>query len=271
MLMSDYIESLQTDIKAIEDQPEKVCCDKSETETLENVKLVLSKNFSDYDALAKENSALKTFLSFALNVNPAQLKNIVQSKGLSHQLANEKVDTSVIKELDTMCKFFAIQDVYASFPSDMSTQELWDTLLSDEETPFEHEELVPWFKYENDAYAFVQERLKDRYDVFMSHALEAITKTYVQQPKVSLHYFKRSVKQVSEGIIAILSGNADYRASDETQMAWIFNLSTLNDIASCDKEDREYEDSYYNDLNALIDEIKANGCNGLFLSNGDKL
>lgn len=266
MSMSDYIKSLKEDLKAIKNQPEKGCCDKVETEALESVALVLSRNFHDYDTLAKENSALKTFLSSALSANRLQIEHIVQANGLS-----SKIHVPMIFSLDTMCKIFAVKDVYSSYPEDISIQDLWEALLRDEEKPFEHEDLTPWHKYENDAYSFVQAQLEDRYDVFMSQALEAITKVYLQQPKVSLHYFKRSVKQVSEGIVAILSGNSDYRASDETQMAWIFNLSTLNDIASCNKEDREHEDSYYNDLNALIDEIKATGCNGLFLSNGDTL
>lgn len=266
MLMRDYIKSLLEDIEAMKQQPEQTCCYKAETEALESVTLVLSKYFKDYDGLKRENTVLKSFLFSALNASRFQLEHIVQTEGNS-----SKIHIPMIFKLDIRCKQYAIEDIYSDYPKDILIQDLWDALLNDEGKPFEHEDLVLWFKYENDRREYIQEKLQDRYDVFMHQALETISAVYLQQPKVSLHYFKRLVKDVSEGVVKLLSDNADYRASDETQMAWIFNLSTLSDIASCDKEDREYEDSYYNDLNALIDEIKASGCNGLFLSNGEML
>lgn len=101
-------------------------------------------------------------------------------------------------------------------------------------------------------------------------------KNTTTQDANTLLLYKTSAQELSEDIIDMLDGEADYVYTGLGKGSMIFDLDTLKTILSSYEEDTGDEeapdigsDSSYLEFSALIEKVAMNGCKGLLLTNGD--
>ena len=100
-------------------------------------------------------------------------------------------------------------------------------------------------------------------------------KNTTTQDTNTLLLYKTSAQELSEDIIDMLDGEADYVYTGLGKGSMIFDLDTLTNILSSYEEDRGDDkndmgsDSSYQEFSALIEKVAMNGCKGLLLVLGD--
>ena len=308
MGMKDYIQSLHEGAKKIESFEGHGCCEKQELQVLESTIVVLQKHFSDYDMLCFENKAMAEFLT-SLGYSQEQVTDIanggkpkteiqllqaevaeMEKDGMANINAIERFNRKIkslqnhsvitveaMDEISTKSKQSAMDDIYSSFPEDMGTEELWETIMTNDE--FNHDDLVICEKYECCSIDIIREQLDIISSVYEKYALEIINLVKPSlkpiQTQNTLLLYKTSVQELSKDVIAMLEDEGDFVSTGLHVGPWIFNLSTLNNILSsyeedvCDKEALDTgSDSSYLEFSALIEKVAMNGCKGLFLTNG---
>ena len=189
-------------------------------------------------------------------------------------LQNHSVITvEAMDEISTKSKQSAMDDIYSSFPEDMGTEELWETIMTNDE--FNHDDLVICEKYECCSIDIIREQLDIISSVYEKYALEIINLVKPIQTQNTLLLYKTSVQELSEDVIVMLDGESDYVATGLGRGSMIFDLDTLKTILSSYEEDTGDEeapdigsDSSYLEFSALIEKVAMNGCKGLLLTNG---
>ena len=304
MSMDGYMESLAGDIEQIKAHPEKGCCDAVEAEVLENVLGIMNSHFSDYDMICAENKAMAEFLT-SLGYSQEQVTDIanggkpkteiqllqaevaeMEKDGMANINAIERFNRKIkslqnhsvitveaMDEISTKSKQSAMDDIYSSFPEDMGTEELWETIMTNDE--FNHDDLVICEKYECCSIDIIREQLDIISSVYEKYALEIINLVKPIQTQNTLLLYKTSVQELSEDVIVMLDGESDYVATGLGRGSMIFDLDTLKTILSSYEEDTGDEefpdigsDSSYLEFSALIEKVAMNGCKGLLLTNG---
>lgn len=306
--MEDYMGYLTDTIAQIKALSHYGCCDQKEKYVMEEVFNSLNTNFSDYDTFCSENKAMAEFLT-SLGYSQEQVTDIanggkpkteiqllqaevaeMEKDGMANINAierfNRKIESlqnhSVITveamgEISSKSKQCAMDDIYSSFPEDMGTEELWETIMTNDE--FNHDDLVICEKYECCSIDIIREQLDIISSVYEKYALEIINLVKpslkpIQTQNILLLY-KTSVQELSEDVVVMLDGESDYVAIGLGRGSMIFDLDTLKTILSSYEEDMGDEeapdigsDSSYLEFSALIEKVAMNGCKGLFLTNG---
>lgn len=276
---------------------------------LENVEKQLSAHFGDYDTFCSENKAMAEFLT-SLGYSQDQVTDIanggkpkteiqllqaevaeMEKDGMANINAIERFNKKIkslqnhsvitveaMDEISTKSKQSAMDDIYSSFPEDMGTDELWETIMTNDE--FNHDDLVICEKYECCSIDIIREQLNILFSGHKKYALEIINLAKPSlkpiQDQNTLLLYKTSVQELSEDVIVMLDGESDYVATGLGRGSMIFDLDTLKTILSSYEEDTGDEeapdtgsDSSYLEFSALIEKVAMNGCKGLLLTNGD--
>lgn len=308
MSMDGYMESLAGDIEQIKAHPEKGCCDAVEAEVLENVLGIMNSHFSDYDMICAENKAMAEFLeswgysqeqisSIADGGNPkteiellreeieemekqpmANASALERFKRKIESLENVNILKEAMAELELSSMRNALCDIYATLP-DIATKELWEAIMSDD--VFGHEDLTLCERYESDSIETIREELNVLFCGYKKHALEAINlvKNTIKPTRKNINtlsFYEINMQELSEDVIVMLDGEADFVYAGLGNGSMIFNLDTLQAIIESYEEDNGDDggdtgsDTSYREFSLIVKLVSLNGCKGLFLTNGDK-
>lgn len=194
-------------------------------------------------------------------------------------LENASISKEFMKEIDDVAKKDALEDVYSDIPCEISNNDLWDTIMS--EDVLEIEGLVISEEYECCHNDIIRKELQALCDGYKSRALE-VAKTLIKHSIKptrnninTLLFYKVSAKDLSEDTIAMLDGHADYVWTGLGKGSMFFELNTLREILDTYEEDTgdndedAGSDSSYKEFSLLVKLVVLNGCKGLFLANGE--
>lgn len=304
--MEDYMASLVSDIDQIKEHPENGCCDAVEIKVLENFFDILDTHFSDYDTLCSENKAMAEFLE-SLGYSQEQVSDIADGgnpkteieflreeiaemekqptvyagpieifKRKIESLENVNIPKEAMAELELSSMRNALCDIYATLP-DIATKELWEVIMNDD--VFEHEDLTLCERYESDSIETIREELNVLFCGYKKHALEAINlvKNTIKPTRKNINtlsFYEINMQELSEDVIAMLDGKADFVYTGLGNGSMMFYLDTLQAILESYEEDNGDDgedtgsDTSYREFSLIVKLVSLNGCKGLFLTNG---
>jgi len=307
MSMDGYMESLAGDIEQIKAHPEKGCCDAVEAEVLENVLGIMNSHFSDYDTLCSENKAMAEFLA-SLGYSQEQISNIANGgnpkteiellreevaemekqpmanasalerfKRKIESLENANIPKEAMMQIESRAKLSALEDVYSDIPSEIDTEELWRMIMDDNLEDIE--DLTICENYECCPHDIIKEQLDCLFRGYRKSALEAINlvKNTIKPTRKNINtlsFYEINMQELSEDVIAMLDGEADFVYTGLGNGSMMFYLDTLQAILESYEEDNGDDgedtgsDTSYREFSLIVKLVSLNGCKGLFLTNG---
>lgn len=263
--MKDYISFLELQIQAEKAMNKDF---NRALHLLVNVAKQLNAHYSDYDTFCSENKAMAEFLE-SLGYSQEQITDIANG---GKPKIKTNISAETMKEIERRSKQNAMDDIYSTFPENIGTEDLWESIMNNDE--FSHDNLLLCARYEHDSMDTIRDDLEVLFNGYKKHALEAIelviqTSKIVQDSPLKVkRIFEVTTSDLSEDTLELLYyQRADFTPVNYERDGHFFHKSNVEDFLDLESYDEKPSDQTFGELKKLFDEMVQTKSCVLYLRN----